>query len=162
MELLWAAAGALFSLVFYIMYEFAGSLRTPTGLFQVWHSMWQHTSTSSWDWVTEKIEVRRSLLGGIRLISLGSPSEKWTGKARMVSNTYLIGEWKSKVPGSHSEGVFALTFATSGRYLMGYFLSRDLDRGKIASGFVVGRTEQDAQEARQRLESMRIKFPKSP
>ena len=161
MELLWATIGAALSLVFYIIYEGAKQLRTPARLFRVWHSTWQPTVETGWDWVTEELEMRRSIRG-IRLENHhNSGGFEWQGTARLVDNTYLLGEWRSTKPGSNAEGVFALTFATDGNCLLGYFLSRDLDRGKIASGFVLGRTEHDMIEGRKKLESMRIKFPKS-
>ncbi|GEM_PF-6581840 len=159
-QLIWVIAGAAIGLLFQVLYEFVGQLRVPVALFQEWHSTWQPTSAAGWDWVTEVLEIRRGIFG-IRLKNRdNSKGFEWQGKAKLVDKTYLIGEWKSMKPGSNAEGVFALTFETDGNCLLGYFLSRDLDRRKIASGFVLGRTEQDMLEGRKKLSEMRIRFPR--
>ena len=95
MELLWTAIGAALSLVFVIIYEVAKQLRTPAGLFQVWHSTWQPTFDPGWDWVTEELEIRRGIRG-IRVQNRrNSGGFEWHGTARLVDNTYLLGEWRS-------------------------------------------------------------------
>jgi len=161
MDFVWAAVGALLGILFSAIYEFAGNLRSPANLRGTWNSTWQPTSSAGWDWVTEDLDVRRSPFG-IRLRNRNNAAGfEWEGKGNLVRGTYLIGEWQSRKPGSNSEGVFALTYATDGNCLLGFFLSRDLDRGKIASGFVLGRTPQDMKEGRRKLESMRIRYPKS-
>jgi hypothetical protein len=159
MELLWAAIGSALSLIFYVLYEFVGQLRIPVDLFHVWHSTWQPTVALGWEWVTEELEIRRTICG-IRMINRNNSRDfKWQGKARLIDNTYLIGEWKSLKPGANTEGVFSLTFSTEGNCLLGFFMSRDLDREKIASCFALGRTLDDMKEGRKKLESRQIKFP---
>ena len=161
-ELLWAFIGALFGLALYISYENFIKLRATSDLFGEWNSTWQPTVRKGWGWVTEKVTIYRGL-GTVRLRNhSNSEGLRWIGKGQLIDDTYLLGQWKSALPGANGEGVFVLTFAVNGRSLLGYFLSRDVDSGKFATGFVLGRSEADMEAAKLKLERMRIRFPKTP
>ena len=138
---------------------FRSVFRPSSGLLGVWYSTWQPTAVQDWDWVTEKVEIKRSLTWGIRIQNKDNSKQfRWAGKARLIDNTYLVGEWKSLNPGSNAEGVFALTFTTDGDSLIGYFLTRDLDRHKYSSGFILGRNELGMKAAKRKWLRLKLRY----
>jgi hypothetical protein len=157
--LLWAFVGAVMSQLVYLLYELFGQIRMPVNLFGEWYSTWQPTTEPGWDWVEETVTIRRSIFG-IRLINdNNSKGYVWQGKGKLIHKKYLVGEWASRRPGSNAEGIFALTFESDGRCLLGYFMSRDVNRRKIISGFVLARTKEEMINGRKRLIAMRPQFP---
>jgi hypothetical protein len=152
----YAILGAVVGYIIQLDHEYIGQLRAPTGLFDEWHSSWQPTGILDCSWVTEKLVIKRTILG-IRLVNeCNTGGYEWEAKAKLIQNKYLIGEWKSTKPGSTAEGIFALVFSIDGSYLSGVFIGPDSGRGKIASGFVLGRTYKDMDRARKCLELMGI------
>ncbi len=152
--------GAVFSILLTLGWAWLVQLRTPVELYRTWYSTWQPTSLRDWSWVTEKVTIKKGLMG-IRLSSSeNSAGHRWQGHGKLVGNTYLIGEWRSVLPGSNAEGVFALTMTVEGNGMIGYFFTRDLDRKKVASGFVLGRSEGEMIEAKKKLIASRVRFPK--
>ena len=157
---LWTCVGAVLSLAVYLGYELLHQLRTPTKVFGCWHSAWQPTVSGGWSWVGDTVEVRRSFCK-IRLRNRdNSAGYRWKAVARLIDNTYLLGEWRSTNPGANAEGVFALTFSVEGRYMIGYIMTRDVGARKIVSGWVLARSEEDLAEGKRRLEATRVMFPK--
>ena len=143
--------GGIVSQIISVLWGYLGQLRVSSGIFGEWWSAWQPTAVAEWGWVTEKVEITNSITGGVRIRNkLNGKGYRWEGKARLIDSTYLVGEWKSVNPGSNAEGVFMLTFTTDGDSLMGYFMTRDLDRKKYTSGFILGRSESSMIEAKDR------------
>ncbi|MDE2216794.1 MAG: hypothetical protein KGJ87_06505 [Planctomycetota bacterium] len=122
--------------------------------------MWQPTIDTGWDWVSENLVISRRWGKVVIRNSDNSRGYKWEGRARIYEDRFLLGEWKSKKPGAHSGGIFGLTLGFEGNYMCGYFIGPDTASSKIGSGFVLGRTEADVVQAKQRLEKSRIVFPR--
>ncbi len=139
--------GAVLGYTFQVAHEFIGQLRAPRGLFCTWQSSWQPTSVPESKWVSEELKIKRTVFG-IQLININnSDGYEWIGKAKLINNKHLIGEWKSTKHGATAEGVFSLVFHIDGSFLTGFFQGPDLGQGKITSRFVLGRTKEDMKKA---------------
>jgi hypothetical protein len=159
-QLGWTILGAFLGLIVYIAYEHLITLRRPREIYGTWCAMFQPSIETGWDWVTDNIVISRRW-GKIIIQNFdNSIGYRWEGRARIYKDRFLLGEWKSKKPGSHSGGIFALTLGFEGNYMCGYFIAPDTDSSKIGSGFVLGRTKADVITAKKRLESARIVFPR--
>lgn len=158
--MLGATIGAILSLIAYIAYEHALLLRKPSEFFGKWQSSWQPTITPSWDWVNEELVIKRRF-GKIFLQNYNnSGGYHWRGRARIVENKFLIGEWKSTKHGAQMEGTFTLAIGYEGGYMCGFFFAPDTPTQKIVSAFVLGRTLKDIEDGKQKLMKAKIVFPR--
>jgi hypothetical protein len=159
---LWALVGALLSLMAYVAWEHLLLLRRPSGFFGEWRSSWQPTVNSGWHWVTENLIVRRRFGRVVLENSNNSAGYEWRGVGRIIDDRYISGQWKSLKPGSQSRGLFVLVMGFEGGYLVGFFFGEEKPGSKVTSGVVLGRTEQDVENAKKRLRTARPVLPTGP
>jgi hypothetical protein len=158
-QFFWAFIGALLSLLLYIGYESALVLRRSTlSLFATWQSSWQPTFDTGWDWIVEEVTICHRF-GRILLSSKNnSRGYEWRGKARLFEDRFLVGDWRSTKADSYTAGTFILTFGFDGGYMIGYFFGPDTGSSKIISAFVLGRTLQDVERGKERLQSAAVVY----
>ena len=160
--LIWTVSGAVLSVILQTLFNYIGQMKSGTNLYGKWHSAWQPAVEDGWTWINEVVVIKKTLFGiGIESMDDNDIKWRWKGRAKLVDDTYLTGEWMAISPGSNVEGVFALTFSMNGKYLMGFFLSRDTNKPKIITSFILGRTLKDVKEAQDRMQKLRIKYPKT-
>ena len=89
-----------------------------------------------------------------------SAGYEWKGTGRIIDDRYISGQWKSLKPGSQSGGLFVLVMGfEGGGYMVGFFFGEEKPGTKVTSGFVLGRTNQDVENAKSRLRTARPVFP---
>jgi hypothetical protein len=163
-QVLWtivgAASGAILSLIASVVYEHAMLLKRPSRFFGKWHSSWQPSITPGWNWVNEDLFIERRY-GKIFLRNENnSGGFPWRGKARLVGNKFLVGEWKSLLPSSQLKGTFTLAIGYNGSYMCGFFFAPDMPTPKLISAFVLGRKPEDVETGKRKLMQAKIVYPR--
>jgi hypothetical protein len=128
-------------------------LRDVTGK---WYSEWKPLDKNSDYWTKEEVEIRPSHTGKMIISNRNNiDGFQYEGTVTVHNKVFLIGVWRSTLPGSSMSGPFMLTLEPRGRFMFGACIGPNDSNEVKFSDFVIAREEKNLAAAKRMLDCTR-------